>query len=158
FAGRKGKSTRTVLVELFTGAQCPPCVAADLAFDALTKTFKPSDVVLIQYHVHIPGADPLTNLDTMARLEFYSNEVSGTPTFLLDGKPGPDELGGSVSESEGSYKQLRKAIEPLLEKPAQAALEVSATRRGNKIDISAEAADVATPGETTRLRFVLVEE
>src|SRR5262249_18462658 len=27
FAGRKGKSTRTVLVELFTGAQCPPCVA-----------------------------------------------------------------------------------------------------------------------------------
>src|SRR5207247_1179085 len=45
FAGRKGNSDRVVLVELFTGAQCPPCVAADLAFDALKKTFKPSEVV-----------------------------------------------------------------------------------------------------------------
>src|SRR5262249_3124728 len=31
--GRESK--RVVLVELFTGAQCPPCVAADIAFDAL---------------------------------------------------------------------------------------------------------------------------
>src|SRR5262249_30249505 len=30
YAGRKAKSDRAVLVELFTGAQCPPCVAADL--------------------------------------------------------------------------------------------------------------------------------
>ena len=32
FAGSK-KDNRTVLVELFTGAQCPPCVAADIAFE-----------------------------------------------------------------------------------------------------------------------------
>ena len=42
FAGRKGKSDRAVLVELFTGAQCPPCVAADMAFDALPQTYKPT--------------------------------------------------------------------------------------------------------------------
>ena len=51
YAGRKGKSDRVVLVELFTGAQCPPCVTADLAFDALDKTYKPDDVVL-------PGVPP----------------------------------------------------------------------------------------------------
>src|SRR5262249_18414754 len=33
---RKGKG-RAVVVELFTGAQCPPCVAADMAFDGLEK-------------------------------------------------------------------------------------------------------------------------
>ena len=48
-------------MELFTGAQCPPCVAADVAFDVLEKTYKPADLVLIQYHLHIPGPDPLTN-------------------------------------------------------------------------------------------------
>ena len=37
FPGRKGKSDRVALVELFTGAQCPPCVTADVAFDALRK-------------------------------------------------------------------------------------------------------------------------
>src|SRR5262245_34368035 len=30
FAGRKAAGDRAVLVELFTGAECPPCVAADL--------------------------------------------------------------------------------------------------------------------------------
>ena len=54
FAGRKSKSDRAVLVELFTGTECPPCVAADMAFDALPKAFKSSEVVVLQYHLHIP--------------------------------------------------------------------------------------------------------
>ena len=29
-------------------------------FDALAKTYKPSEVVLLQYHIHVPGPDPLT--------------------------------------------------------------------------------------------------
>jgi hypothetical protein len=157
FAGRKGKSTTTVLAELFTGTQCPPCVAADLAFDGLTKTYKPTDVVLLQYHVHVPGPDPLTNLDTEARMDYYSDEVEGTPALLLNGKIGYGQ-GGGIDDSEKVYGEFRKRIEPLLEKPAQAAIEVSAARRGNKIEINAEAADLATPGDNIRLRFVLVEE
>jgi hypothetical protein len=164
FAGRKGKSTRAVLVELFTAAQDDDCVAADLAFDGLTGTFKPSEVVLLEYHVHFNGADPLTNLDTMARLKYYADDVGGFPAFLLNGKPGllngkPGQpAGGGVNESAKLYAQYRKLIEPLLEKSAQAALEVSAVRRGNKIEINAEAGEVANPGENVRLRFLLVEE
>ena len=44
------KNDRAVLVELFTGSQCPPCVAADLAFDTLAKTYKPADAILLEYH------------------------------------------------------------------------------------------------------------
>src|SRR5207249_4679173 len=88
FEGRKGKSDRVVLVELFTGAQCPPCVAADLAFDALTKTYAPTDVVFLQYHLHIPGPDPLTNPDSDARQQFYGDVIEGTPTVLFNGKAG----------------------------------------------------------------------
>ena len=58
FEGRKGN--KTVLVELFTGAQCPPCVAAEVAFEGLSKTYSTNEVVLLQYHLHIPGPDPMT--------------------------------------------------------------------------------------------------
>ena len=54
FAGRKEKSSRVAVVELFTGAHCPPCVAADVGFDALLKTYKPTEVVLLQHHLHVP--------------------------------------------------------------------------------------------------------
>ena len=47
FAGRKGKSDRVVLVEMFTSAQAPPTVAATLACDALEQTYKPSEVIVI---------------------------------------------------------------------------------------------------------------
>src|SRR5206468_734917 len=83
-AARKGKNNRMVVLELFTGVQCPPCVSADIAFDALLKTYKSSDVILLQYHLHIPGPDPLTNKDSEARSKFYG--VQGTPTMVLDGK------------------------------------------------------------------------
>src|SRR5439155_22877199 len=49
--GRKGKATRVVLVELFTGAQSPPCMAADIAFDALLNTDPAKEAVFLQYHL-----------------------------------------------------------------------------------------------------------
>src|SRR6185369_16422371 len=52
YAPRPGKNNRTVVVELFTGAECGPCIAADLAFDALAKTFQPSEAILLEYHEH----------------------------------------------------------------------------------------------------------
>ena len=158
FAGRKGKSTRVVLAELFTGAECGPCIAADLAFDGLTKTYKASDVVMLQYHLHVPGFDPLTNPDTEARQEYYSDEVEGTPALILNGKLAFGQGSTSTADSEKIYAEFRKRIDPLLEKEAQAELEFSAVRRGNKIEINAEVAEVATPGDNIRLRFVLVEE
>ena len=75
FAGRKDKeANRVAVMELFTGATCPPCVAADAAFDALEMAYEPKDLVLIQYHMHIPGPDTLTNPATIARWEYYSEK------------------------------------------------------------------------------------
>jgi thiol-disulfide isomerase/thioredoxin len=158
FAGRKGKSDRAVLVELFTGSQCPPCVAADLAFDALGKTYTPAEVVLLEYHEHIPGPDALTNRDTEARLEYYQRAIEGTPTILLDGRP-LDASGGGVDEAAGLYEAYREVLdEQLIERPAGAKLTAAAVRKGNKIDITAEATDVDRPNEPLRLRVALVED
>jgi hypothetical protein len=157
YRGRKNKSDRVVLVELFTGAQCPPCVAADLAFDGLTKTYKPDEVVLLQYHLHVPGPDPLTNPDSEARQEYYGKALEGTPTAFFNGTPrAPD--GGPIDVAKDKYFEYRDVINPLLEKPAQAQLRVSANRQGDKIDIQAEVSELEKPGEKVRLRFALVEE
>jgi hypothetical protein len=157
YAGRKEECNRAILVELFTGTQCPPCVAADLAFEALGKTFKPSEVVLLQYHEHIPGPDPLTNPDAEERLKFYGRAVEGTPTIIFNGRPGAPG-GGSFNDSQRKYDEYNDVLGKLLEKPAKAKVSVTATRKDQQLEIKADVADLAETGPDIRLRLVLVEE
>ncbi len=158
YEGKPKENQRRVLVELFTGAQCGPCVAADLAFDALGKTYTAADVVLLQYHLHVPGPDPLTNEATVARSRFY-DEVEGTPTILFNGKLKPKASGGGgIDEAKEKYDDYREAITDLLTQTSPLKLTAQASRKGEKIDVSATAADVPAPGEKIRLRLALVEE
>ncbi|MBY0523395.1 MAG: DUF1223 domain-containing protein [Gemmataceae bacterium] len=157
FAGRKAKSDKAVMVELFTGAECPPCVAADLAFDALGKTYKPSEVILLQYHLHIPGPDPLTNADNESRQKYYSDEIEGTPTILFNGQAKASG-GGGFDEAQDKYAEYVGVINPILEEEAKAKVALTATRKGDKIEIAGTVSDLEKPGDNMRLRFALVEE
>jgi hypothetical protein len=141
---------------LFTGAQCPPCVAADVAFDAALKAYKPSEVAFLEYHLHIPGPDPFTNTATKARAEFYGGEIRGTPTTLVDGKTTPG-LGGSRQGGEKSYETLSKLINEQLETAVGARVKLSVKRNGDKVDMEADVSGLKKPGKNVRLRFVLVE-
>lgn len=157
-AGRRFGGDRVVLAELFTGAQCPPCVAADIAFDAALQVYQPSQVVFLQYHEHIPRADPLTCPAGEARLRYYDREVQGTPAFLLDGKPVEEAIGGPAERGEQSYAALRAALDQEMDAPSGAHLQLTAQRQGDAIDLTAEVSDLRQPGEKTRLRFVLIED
>src|SRR5262249_33883043 len=64
------RSAHTVLAEVFTGAGCGPCVAADLGFDAMMERYKREELTVLMYHMHIPLPDPMTNLATQARGKF----------------------------------------------------------------------------------------
>src|SRR5207253_3126066 len=66
------RTDRAVLAEVFTGSGCPPCVAADLAFDVALERYSRNDVVVLMYHQHIPRPDPMTNPATLARAKFYN--------------------------------------------------------------------------------------
>ncbi len=156
FAGRKAKSERAAVVEVFTGAECPPCVGVDLAFDGLLKTYKPTEAVFLQYHLHVPRPDPLTSPDANSRAAYY--EIEGTPTLFINGKLGTGSGGGEVA-AEKFYKQFRTTINDTLEKPATVKLAL-AVLKGEKGGYSAKASvsDLATPGEKVMLRFVLAED
>jgi hypothetical protein len=157
YPGRKAKSDRVVLVELFTGAECLPCVAADLAFDAVGKTYKPSEVVLLQYHIHTPGPDALTCPDSEARASFYEDAIRGIPTALFNGRPAAGG-GGSRDDALEKYEDYVEVVDRLLEEPAKAALKVAATRKDGKISITAEVEKLGVTGDDVRLRVVLIEE
>ncbi len=153
FAGRKDKEANKVAVlELFTGAQCPPCVAADVAFDALQKAYKPSELVLIQYHLHIPGPDPLTNTDAIARARYYA--ANSTPSTFFNGAKAAAG-GGGMAGAENKYKQYIGVIDPLLETSTEVKIAGRAARSGDKVNIGVE---VTGPTEGLTLRLLVVEE
>jgi hypothetical protein len=152
---QRSAAGRVALVELFTGAQCPPCVAADVAFDAALKTYGAQDVILLQYHLHIPGPDALTNDDTEKRARYY--KVQGVPaTYVGGGKNLP--LGGSKQMAKASYERLTKALTAQLDKEAPATIQATARQTGDDIAIVVEVANLKDAGDDTKLRVVLVEE
>jgi hypothetical protein len=156
FPGRKSNSQRACVVELFTGAHCPPCVAADVAFDALPLRYSPKDVILLQYHLHIPQPDPLTGEASQKRGDAYN--VDSTPTVFLNGKSGPS-LGGRKADAEDRFGTLSKAIDEALETTSPVNLSMAVARTGDSITINAESKWLdGKAGDKLRLRLVLVEE
>ncbi len=157
FKGRKAKSDRVALVEVFTGAECPPCVAVDIAFDGLLKTYKPTDVVLLQYHVHVPGPDPLTAPDGMERaIKLYGERLSA-PSVQVNGKTA-GKGGGAAAAAKDKYAEFVEAINAELEKPATAKLALSAAKDDKGIKVTAKVTDLEKPGEKVTLRFAVTEE
>jgi hypothetical protein len=160
FGGRlEEKANRVVVMEIFTGAECPPCVAADVAFDALLKTYKPTEFIGLQYHLHIPGPDPLTNTDTVARQGYYGSEISGTPSTFFNGKSVNGDGGGPMARAEFKYNEYRKEIDSSLSTEKKADIKLTATRTSDEVKISAKATVVGGSKDAKpRLRLVLVEE
>jgi hypothetical protein len=157
YKGRKSKSTRVVLVELFTCAQNPEAIPADLAFDGLGKTFPTTDVVLLEYHLNMPAPDALSNPASWARRKYYVDDLEETPSAFFNGKyaaPG----GGEFADASEKYRQYREVIEPLLEKATKVKLTAVAIRSGDKVDIIAEVSGLEKPGDKIRLHLALVEE
>ena len=157
FAGRKAKSDRVALVEVFTGAECPPCVAVDVAFDGLLKTYKPTDAIFLQYHFHVPGPDPLASPDGMERVDLYGEAIRSAPTAFLNGKP-VAKGGGGAAAAKAKYAEFRTAIDDALEKPPAAKIALAVTKDDKGFSVKATASDLEKPGEKVMLRFALIED
>jgi tetratricopeptide (TPR) repeat protein len=150
------RTNRVVLAELFTGAGCPPCVAADLAFEAALERYTTKDIAVLVYHLHIPRPDPMTNPSTVARKEFY--EVPGTPTYLIDG--GNQHVGGGgASNAQKLFAETVQAVvDKRLEVKPGAAIDLQASLSGDSVTVAAKVGKRRKPGQELRLQIALVEE
>ncbi len=148
---------RTSLVEVFTGVTCPPCVAADVATTFLNEDYPPTDVVVLRFHQHIPGPDPLANQDSEDRFSYY--EGRGTPTVAVDGFVASEQgIPGPLQAAENSYKTLRSMVDQRLKVAAACELALSAEVRDGELIVSATGTGIPeADAGTLRMRLALVE-
>lgn len=153
--GTVKKTGRTVLVELFTGAMCPPCVAADVACDGLAQLYDRDEVVVLQWHLPIPQPEPLVAPVSLQRGE--ARGVSGTPTVVVPGGE-PVVGGGKVDQAPEMFRKYRELVDAQLARPPVAAIEASAKFVGDRVVVEAKVAAVppAAVGKW-RLHALLVE-
>jgi len=125
---------KVVVAELFTGAECPPCVAADRAYDKLSELYPRDAVVILEYHVHIPGPDPITNPDTYLKWVFYGGDF-GTPTVFFNGG---DKLvgGGPDYVTKNMFNVYQYLIEKSAKQPPQANISGNASLNNNEVNIA----------------------
>jgi len=155
FAPPSGWAGKVVLAELFTGSECPPCVAADIGFDGLVETFPAKYLAVLVYHLPIPRPDPMMNPATGARQEFYG--VSSTPTVVIDGVRSGSG-GGSRAMAEAKFAEYRAAVEPLLSALPAAVPTVRATLSGDRINVSFDAGGEVLPEAVYSLVLVQDEQ
>ena len=148
---------RTVLVELLTGMQCPPCVAADLALSAIGKTFPTSEVIVIRHHQHVPLPDGLVNQDSEERGAFY--ETGAAPTVAVDGIViDPRYYAGPIQIAGSAYSVFRKVIDPRVAEKTDITLNLTASVTDGQLNASVVAngiSDDLLP--SCRLRMAIVE-
>lgn len=147
--------TRVVLCELFTGAMCPPCVGADVATTALEAAYDRSQVIVLRYHQHVPGPDPLANEQSQERFEEYSGQ--GTPLLVVNGREF-EGAGGFIENAPDIYQRLRQVVAPFLGEKINLKVELSAKAAGGKIQVSARAAGLKKFPEDVKLHLALAED
>jgi thiol-disulfide isomerase/thioredoxin len=144
----KGKA---VLAEIFTGSECPPCVAADLGFDGLLEAYPAKTLAVLEYHLPIPRPDPMMNSSTQIRQEYYG--VNSTPTVVIDG----DKKivgGGGRGSSESKFKQYKSEIDARINAAPSVALKAKAALSGDAVRVECE---FENPGPAVDVYVALVQ-
>ena len=105
----------TVLLELFTGSGCEPCVAPDLAAESLLSSYSRQDLVVLEYDENIPRPDPLTSPAAEGRAAVY--RVGSTPEAFLDGEPLP-VAGSARADAENVVVGFATEVEAQAAQPS----------------------------------------
>jgi len=132
FEPTKEWKEKTVLAELFTGSECPPCVATDLGFDGLIESFGPEYLAVLVYHLPIPRPDPIMNMATRRRGRFYG--VNSAPAVFFDGESFAGG-GGPRLLAEEKYKLYAAEIKARVYNQTELRLKVSAKLAGDDIKV-----------------------
>jgi thiol-disulfide isomerase/thioredoxin len=148
---------KTVLAEVFTGSECPPCVAATFAFDGLKESYPAKYLAVLKYHLPIPRYDPMMNPATKKRQDYYGpGIIRGTPTAIIDGAK-TVSVGGARLGSFASFNAAKKEIDALLGEAADLSIKASASLSGGKVQVDCEFSKVLE-GADYNVALVQAEE
>ena len=164
FKPMEQRSDRLVLAEVFTGSGCPPCVGADLAFEAAMERYGTKNLAVVMYHQHIPQPDPMTNPDTLARYKYY--KPVGVPTYYVDGGPVMCVEDGKPVECSGDnrdgakdiYGHIQLTVDRELVAAADAQLKVQASLAGDSVKVNAAVSDVKGASKDLKVQVLLLEK
>ena len=129
-------TNQVILTELFTGAECPPCVGADMALDLLAEYYPRQAVAVLEYHLHIPGPDPLTNSSTEARYESYGRNF-GTPTVYFNGLT-QYAGGGPELVKKNLFNRYKMAVEKYFTSTPTLSLVLSIEQKNDRFQVKTE--------------------
>lgn len=151
---------RVVLCELFTGAACPPCVAADLATVAMEKELPKSHFITLRYHQHIPAPDPLANPVVESRFNFYPSQrgSKSTPTVMINGNFTPVPIAGGFPQTPGALSNLRDIVNAELSDETEIKINLDIKVDGNVISISGNVENLPKDKKNLKLRMALAED
>ncbi len=159
---KKNEYERIVLAELFTGSECRPCQAADIAFDYLIERYRTSSLAILEYHLHIPLPDPLSNFDAEKRGEYYG--VNSTPTAIFGGNT-VITSGGNKLMAKNKFYLYSDIIERQMKNPTSVSIKLSASLKNDVLTIKASAETapkahqpLAEKNKKLKLRIALVED
>jgi tetratricopeptide (TPR) repeat protein len=144
---------RVVLVELFTGADCGPCVSSDLALDLLAEAYPRSSAAIVEYHVHVPRPDPLTTDDSYDRYVHYGR--NGTPTVVIDGTQ-PIIGGGPKWMKKNRYSVYRFAVGRASALTPSVDQTAAVSRSGDRVNVAVSLKATSTAAGV--LHVALVEK
>jgi thiol-disulfide isomerase/thioredoxin len=143
---------KTALIELFTGSECPPCVAADLGFDGLLEAFDGKYAIVLEYHLPIPRPDPMMNPATKLRAEYYG--ARSTPTTLFEGEK---KLagGGGKGNAEKKYNDYSAEVKNIIAQSPSVKLKVNASLKSDVVKVTWSSDNKP---ENVDYNFALVQE
>lgn len=122
-----------VLIELFTGGSCPPCVSADVALEAVAKAF-PENAVVLRYHMDVPAPDPLAVNGGESRYTAY--QLQGTPSLVVNGVPRQiPGLIGPYQMAKAGFRNLSYLVKELSNEPSRAKVDAIAVRDDESVRV-----------------------
>ncbi len=142
---------RIVLGELYTGAMCPPCAAADVAFDALGEYYGNDEVALIVWHLPVPAPEPMVAPVSFSRAK--ARGIRSTPNAVFGGIE-VIKGGGPADKGAATFEKYRAAVDKLLASTPEAEIHASATLDADDIVLKAH---VTSERSDLRLHAILVE-
>ncbi len=129
-------------------------MGAGLAFDAAQERYSRSDLIVLNYHVHIPAPDPMVNPTAVKRREFYG--VNSSPSYFFDGDA--DGGGGSADNAKSIFEtKIDPSIEKHLAVPPGATIALRATASGPTVKARVNVSKVTSASDKLRLQIALVE-